>query len=481
MHCKSSRQVSQVIVVQRVRTNQETQRRTTLISKSSPGIHRGIYTLVQFLTNGVGVVREYVQHGAGSRRWLKRLLLCLPLLAASCAAAQQNEAAALPLTDALPASWVALRDVQEVNIDGDGATEYLLFFIYDPIGGTAPSTSRFFFRNTPQPRGPIGAVIYDAQVITGTTTSERVSPDRPTNALVPYAILPSYRRGAGQGFIAEPAQSDAVAAYPVSYRALGQVVGTTTSAAADTLVFLGGETYLTFAWWQTRADGYGVTQLYAPGGFESALYSGFNWEAWRDNPQPIQQIIGVHPLHDRNLLCRRFRYDLDRATSGASGPPADGRSIRYQRSDLGLYFCDGTPAHPFYPEGVVLAYLLAGNVALLDSPDAPAGALPWLQELVTNDKIVRVDDLVSYATLTPAAPVNGAPPDTMTVCALVTLQPATDTADSNTQTQGLLFTLRHQPAGFQPPTSDQLFIQTVETIAAPVGGGVVNCTELLGG
>lgn len=434
MHCKSSRQVSQVIVMQ----------------------------------------REYP-------RWLKLLLLCLPLLTARCATVQQNEAAALPLTDALPASWVALRDVQEVNIDGDGATEYLLFFTYDPIGGTAPSTSFFSFRNNNQPSGPIGAVIYDAQVVTGTTTIERVSPDRPTNAFVPYAILPSYRRGAGQGFIAEPAQREAVAAYQVSYRALGQVVGTTTSAAMDTLVFLGGETYLTFAWWQNRADGYGVTQIYAPGGFESALYNGFNWEAWRDTPQPIQQIIGVHPLHDRNLLCRRFRYDLDAAASGASGPPAGGRSIRYQRSDLGLSFCASTPVHPFYPEGVVLAYLLTGNTELLDTPTGDAGKLPWLQELVANDKLVRVDDLVSYATLTTAAPGNGAPPDTMTVCAVITLQTETDTGNSPGQSQGLHFTLRHQPAGFQPPTPDQLFIQTVETIAAPVGGGVVNCTELLGG
>lgn len=408
-------------------------------------------------------------------------MLCLPLLTVRCAALQPRDtAAALPLTDALPASWLALRDVQEVNIDGDGATEYLLFFTYDPIGGTAPTTSLFFFRNSSQPSGPIGAVIYDAQVVTGTTTTERVSPDRPTNALVPYAILPSYRRGAGQGFIAEPGQRDAVAAYPVSYRALTQAAGTTPTA--DTIIFLGGENYLTFAWWQNRTEGYGVTQLYAPGGFETALYSPFNWSTWRDNPQPIQQIIGVHPLHDRNLLCRRFRYDLDPATGG--------RPILYQRTDLGLQFCAGTPVQPFYPEGVALAYLLEGRQELLDSANtsttvtntvAPSpGQLPWLQQLIANDGILRVDDLVSYATLTTAAlPVNAAQPDTIVVCAVVTLQPAA--ASGGTQSQGLLFTLRHQPAGFQPPTPDQLFIQTVETIAAPIGGGVVNCTELLGG
>ena len=442
--------------------------------------------VVQMLSDWIGLAWRHRQCSVMYQRCLQIMVLCLPLLTVHCAAVQQQDtAAALPLTDALPASWVALRDVQEVNIDGDGATEYLLFFTYDPIGTTAPTTSLFFFRNSNQPRGPIGAVIYDAQVVTGTTTSERVSPDRPTNALVPYAILPSYRRGAGQGFIAEPAQREAVAAYPVSYRALNATVGTTVTA--DTLIFLGGETYLSCAWWQNRTEGYGVTQIYAPGGFETALYSGFNWTAWRDNPQPIPQIIGVHPLHDRNLLCRRFRYDLD--TSAGGGTPG-GRAIRYQRSDLGLQFCAGTPVHPFYPEGVVLAYLLEGQADLLDDAGAPAGltntvttqagALPWLRQLVENDGIVRVDDLVSYATLTTAAtPVNAEQTDTIGVCAVLTLQPTTNT--DAPQSQGLLFTLRHQPAGFQPPTPDQLFIQTVETIAAPVGGGVVNCMELLGG
>lgn len=441
--------------------------------------------IVQMLANWLGASWLPGQRAGGYQRWRQLMVLCLPLLTMHCAAVQQQDAAAaLPLTDALPASWVALRDVQEVNIDGDGATEYLLFFTYDPIGATAPTTSLFFFRNSNQPSGPIGAVIYDAQVVTGTTTSERVSPDRPTNAMVPYAILPSYRRDAGQGFIAEPAQREAVAAYPVSYRALNAAVGTT--AAADTLIFLGGETYLSFAWWQNRSEGYGVTQIYAPGGFETALYSSFNWATWRDNPQPIQQIIGVHPLHDRNLLCRRFRYDLDTA-AGANA--TGGRPIRYQRRDLGLQFCAGTPVHPFYPEGVVLAYLLEGQADLLDAA-APAGItntvtpqsgeLPWLRQLVENKGIVRVDDLVSYATLATATTTgNAAQTDTIGVCAVLTLQPPTGTAAP--QSQGLFFTLRHQPAGFQPPTPDQLFIQTVETIAAPVGGGVVNCMELLGG
>lgn len=429
--------------------------------------------------------------------WLRVAILCLPLLLVQCATLQQEEAAALPLDDALPASWTALRDVQEVNIDGDGAAEYLLFFTYDALGA-APSTS-WFFAERSIPRGPIGAVIYDAQVITGTATAERVSPDKPTNALVPYAILPSYRRAAGQGFVAAPTQGEGVQAYPVSYRSLAQ----TASTAADTLIFFAGgagaDTYLTFAWWQNRADGYGVTQLYAPGGFETALYTTFDWAQWQRNPQPIQTLIAVHPLHDRNLLCRRIQYQLSGANDTTTTSASEAPPIHYQRTDLGLHFCAGTPAHPFYPEGVVLAYLLEGSSALLDVSVATATGdnsappplategegIGWLQQLVQTQRVVRVDDLASYATLvTTTTPLVAAPPDTLVVCAALTLATTASASAGGadrTQQTGLLFTLRHQPAGFQPPTPDQLFITNVETIAAPSDESMVNCHALLGG
>ncbi|MBX3012182.1 MAG: hypothetical protein KF832_11780 [Caldilineaceae bacterium] len=405
------------------------------------------------------------------QRWLRLLLSCLPLLLVQCARVQSTESAALPLDDALPNAWTALRAVQEVNIDGDEATEYLLFFVYDAL--SAGSSGGWLSTRRVLPNGPVGAVIYDAQVLTGTLTSEQVSPDKPTTALVPYAILPSYRRNTGQGFIAAPGQGEGVQAYPVSYRSLTDA----TNTAADTLLFLAGagkvDTYLTFVWWQNRAEGYGVTQLYAPGGFESALYSAFGWSQWQRTPQPIQQLIAVHPVHDRNLLCRRFQYTL---TDTTGAPP-----VHYQKSDLGLTFCDRTPPHPFYPEGVVLAYLLEGKATLLDA-NATMGregeGLGWLQQQIQAQQILRVDDLASYATLTTTEPPFAAlPPDTIGVCALLTLV----SADATAKQSALFFQLRHQPAGFQPPTPDQLFITNVETIPAPNEHSVVNCHEQLGG
>lgn len=35
----------------------------------------------------------------------------------------------------------------------------------------------------------------------------------------------------------------------------------------------------------------------------------------------------------------------------------DDRAIHYQQTPEGLHFCYGTPIFPFYPEGVVLAFL----------------------------------------------------------------------------------------------------------------------------
>ena len=474
MHCKSSQQLSQVSSVQILSFAVELSGFQNLIALDPTGLPQRFWHF-RLLARVIGLCLLFL------------MTTLMTTLMTSCTLSRQVDEAALPLTDALPASWTALRDVQEVNIDGDGAAEYLLLFTYDAIGVSAPSS---FFARASVPVGPIGAVIYDAQVVTATATTEQVSPNRPTNAMVPYAILPSYRRNAGQGFIADADQREAVQAYPVSYRSLSQIGSTT----PDTLIFLGGETYLTLAWWQNRTEGYGVTQIYAPGGFETALYNAFDWTQWQRNPQPIQEIIAVHPLHDRNVLCRRFRYTLADAQNTESRPSRTG-TIHFQKSDLGLHFCGGTPDHPFYPEGVVLAYLLEGNDNLLDSRvmsstvTSAENNIAWLQQLVASGKIMRIDDLASYATLTADAPSSGVAtqvptlPDTIGVCAVIELgsqENAAQNGATNTQ-QGLYFILRHEPAQIQPPTPDRLFIATVKTIAAPIVGSVINCQEQLGG
>src|SRR5690606_3517473 len=100
-------------------------------------------------------------------QWRRLIVLCLCLVTACRSAGSETDAVALPLAESLPVSWAALRDVEEVNIDGDDATEYLLLFTYDASG---IATTRDFFSSSSQAVGPVGAIIYDAQVVTGTIT-----------------------------------------------------------------------------------------------------------------------------------------------------------------------------------------------------------------------------------------------------------------------------------------------------------------------
>ena len=92
----------------------------------------------------------------------------------------------------------------------------------------------------------------------------------------PYRLLPSYWAytfggGMGQGFVAPPGQGASVV--PVVVTADGG------NGPPVELVLRGGTTHLTFVWWKNQAEGYGVTQLYAPGGFE-----GINWDNWARPP-----------------------------------------------------------------------------------------------------------------------------------------------------------------------------------------------------
>lgn len=418
--------------------------------------------------------------------------LLLLLLTSGCLRqrAAATVAPALPLTNSLPAAWTPLRDVQAVNIDGDALTEYLLFFTYN---------------NTSTP-GPVGAVIYDSQAdYTPNLAGDRR--DQPSSALIPYALLPSYRPSAGQGFVAEPSQRDAVTFYPINFRSRSATASTTPTAdsattavaPADALVIRGGNTYLTFVWWQDQADGYGITQLYAAGGFERAPQQAFNWEAWQEAPQPIPEIIAVQPLHDRNLLCRRILHRLV-APNSAELPPAGSPigALIYQAEDLGLQFCNGAPAAPFYPEGVVLAYLLTGREELRDLA-APNDQTPErFDQLLQRDLLVRVEDLAAYKALAANRTV-GDQVRTTTVCAEITVQVPVTTAPAVSretitatlplvngsaplvERRWLLFTLRHQPPTLNPPTPDQLLIVNVNALAAPPAGVALDCHQQLGG
>ncbi|MEZ4614453.1 MAG: hypothetical protein R2867_02910 [Caldilineaceae bacterium] len=478
------------------------------------------------------------------------MLLSIVVLCSGCLPADEaTVTAALPLDDVLPATWTPLGDVQPVNIDGDSASEYLLFFTYDSNGGPVgaviynPENDGRFSQPIPeQPASeqPTPQQTAEGESIDGVPNGSPVNRDtlgandtpvasinRPASSLVPYPILPSYRPGAGQGFIAESAQAGVISVYPLT---LGPTTATTpnepTPRQADALAILGGANYLTLVWWQRPQHEYGVTQLYAPAYFEAALFTPFDWESWRASPQFINEIIAVHPLHDRSLLCRRKRYTLVSpvATSGidinalVAGSTAVVENILYHEMDMGLNFCNGAPVTPFYPEAVTLAYLTTGSASLLDA-QLPADAVNAIEQRVARSAIVRINDLASYQTISyaPSSPFPANTANTSatnsrgvinndsytTACAEVLLPGhyvgldaqavyapdviVADAADTPKDSTGrtvfakrwLLFTLHHVPPQLEPPSADQLYITNVEAIPVPNDQIAVNCKEWL--
>ena len=85
----------------------------------------------------------------------------------------------IDLKQVIPADWTPLR-IEEADWDGDGDNEWLLLYRY----------------NAPHQRGPIGGVIYDAQVDLQAKHGGLCLPTWPA-FLIPYPLLPSSQAGEG--------------------------------------------------------------------------------------------------------------------------------------------------------------------------------------------------------------------------------------------------------------------------------------------
>ncbi len=386
-------------------------------------------------------------------RWLLRaslLLISLGLLSGCGLLPNRASQVSLDLTAFLPSEWQPVGALQEINIDDDAAVEYLMLYQYDQSNGS----------------GPVGALILDPQAETIVAESGVQVVGRPASFPNPYAILPNYWRGSGQGFIAAPGQDSEIVAQEVTYA--GAAVGDLLPRP-DTLILRGGNHYLTFVWWRNVIDGYGVTQLYAPGGFEE-----IDWTAWQRAPGPILSIVATAPRHDRSLLCHKTRYDLADPTAQESGVYR--QPIRYLPTDLGLFFCAGPPTHPFYPEGVVLAFLRYPErrqtmlaAPLQADPDAAARLINFSEV----EHLVRVDEVLGYPEI--AVTGQAVEPKT-TVCAQVVINPTGEFAEER---RWLLFTLEHEPPRLEPPTPDRLYIVSVDVIPAPATGVDLRCNQLI--
>jgi hypothetical protein len=396
--------------------------------------------------------------------------LLLALLAGGCSSLLlRQERPRVPLeldfAKVLPEGWEPIRSWTEVNIDGDEAVEYLLLFRYDA--------------------GQIGAAIYDSQIATdlvGVVDIDATPVPSATVALAPaalqpfgyykpYRLLPSYWAysfggGMGQGFVAPPGQESAVV--PVA------VTNDGGNGPAAELVLRGGTTHLTFVWWKNQIEGYGVTQLYAAGGFE-----GVNWDSWGAAPKPILEIAGLTPVEDyraRSQICRETAYTRREASEDAPS------AIVFDAADQGLRFCQAeTPPHPFYPEGVVLAYLRMPEgdrkgLDLLLTPGVAAGQVDADVDVgrLANE---RIDDIATYATVqvTPGALREGEFAPTTSACVQLTGQ---DNADAR---RWLVFTLRYQPPDLERRLPDRWTISGVRAEPRPISPPAgPYCASILG-
>lgn len=226
----------------------------------------------------------------------------------------------IDLKQVIPEDWTPL-SIEEADWDNDGDDEWLLFYRY----------------NTLHKRGPIGGVIYDAQVDLQAKHGGLRLPTRPA-FLIPYPLLPSSQAGAG--YLGEK-----------DVRVRGY--NSDEDQSVDELAILGQAydgkvAFLSLFRWRGTSDGYQLTAHFAgDGGIEvqggeapekgEKLYKG-----------RIETVIVKIRTHDRSLLCRREVYhrrpeDVDFARVGPAA----------------LDFTYGVPAYPAYPEGAVLAYYLA--------------------------------------------------------------------------------------------------------------------------
>ncbi len=268
------------------------------------------------------------------------------------------------LRDILPAEWKAVENWKPVNIDADSEQEYLLFYTYD-----ASTTADGLAID-----GPIGGVIYDSQTPASVPANEADSRP-PSPWLQPYALLPSYWKGAGYGFIAPP-QAASPSSFEVKrvfaeetknryFEALAaqQIAsaGATPTPAAlpanDELVVyggsspIGGVTHISIFWWSSPREGYGSTQISASGGLKVVKWDG------GANRSPIREVRARYAEEDRSQLCKESiftRYLDPDFTSEVAFRPA----VYYHEGPRSLIFCYGIPETPFYPEAIVLAYLL---------------------------------------------------------------------------------------------------------------------------
>lgn len=267
--------------------------------------------------------KSRIRRGLGPR--LLTVLLLTSLLGGCRLPTSSQPELPVPLDKLIPPEWELLPQgrgklgIQEVSIDDDPESEWLIFFHYD----NAPNGAL----------GPVGGIIYDAQYDASRYDPHGIIPFpyQPSTFLVPYRLLPDWHVGKGQGYLA------------LRTVAWDQV---RTGFGDELIVFGDGRpgTRLSIFWWQGIDQGYGVSH------FVGTL------RVDTDQAEPgqlINRVVTYDRLNDRSNLCKQVVYLRRPGTHRFTpGPPT-------------IVFCQGVPQQPTYPEAVVLAWLLAPRDELL--------------------------------------------------------------------------------------------------------------------
>lgn len=312
------------------------------------------------------------------------LLLLALLLLGGCRGAQPSPEDGPQVLAALPDDWTPVTldagtflnrgatNWTPLNIDDDSTTEYLLYFTYD--------------------NGQIGAIIYDQQTgATGVVSATPVpAPNQPAGIYVPYQVEPSYWTRSDVpdtvGYVAPPNTDPAalrleqVQRYPDGEpNKAGTANPNPPSGAPPTneAIIYGGTEVITVLWWRNTFNGYGITQLAALGGLTPEPRPA------GDVLRPLEVVTGHRPISgllSRSVLCRETQFTrMDANEPPDIVQPVHEDAVRYGESDNGIVFCIGPPTHPYYPEGVTLAYLrtAASESAGGETPTDPAAGLVW--------------------------------------------------------------------------------------------------------
>jgi hypothetical protein len=335
------------------------------------------------------------------------------------------------------------------------------------------------------------------------------APNQPTGTFIPYRVEPSFWTGSGrEGYVAPPGTASDVITFnevqrPSTDAGLLAPEPTVDPASAATptavptlpaenpdgnneLIIFGGKTLISVIWWRNTFNGYGIAQMAAEAGL-TPNYEDNNTE------RSIQSAIGLEPIRrpplQRSYLCRELIYVREPAAEPpGTVVPVFQTSVQYTSQDRGIAFCGTRPDFPFYPEGVVMAYLRPQDAADPDQNEASIEAYrntlvsPTVDEATRASFLALIDfdgpdnrtvpllfvrDLETPHSIPVTRDYRTASggPLTTAVCAQIS---STD----GLQSRRLLFTMEYVPPnqttqdGQSTVTGDRFYIGNVEDVTA---------------